>query len=157
MNKKKILSTGAATFVAISCFATSTFANPKTELKNSMEVNMHVDADGNTVYEYIDVNGVTRTSTTASKALTKGRMDNIHMIMKVDSDDIVVKVTGAPANGRVHFEITTNYGTIASSGDTNYAKGGIWSAKGASGILGVQNNVRARPTVSGTYSFNIQW
>lgn len=77
MNKKKILSTGAAALIAISCFGTSTFADSKTELKNSMDINMYVDADGKTVYEYTDVNGETRTSGSTSKKLTTGRFDYI--------------------------------------------------------------------------------
>ena len=93
MNKKKILSTGAVALVAISCFGTNTFADSKTELKNSMEVNMHVDANGNTEYEYTVINGEIRTNGSTSKKLTKGRFDLIYGVMKMDSDNIVVTAT----------------------------------------------------------------
>ena len=93
MNKKKILSTGAVALVAISCFGTNTFADSKNELKNSMEVNMHVDANGNTEYEYTVINGEIRTNGSTSKKLTKGRFDLIYGVMKMDSDNIVVTAT----------------------------------------------------------------
>ena len=158
MNKKKLLSTGAAALVAISCFGTSTFADSKTKLKNSMDINMHVDANGNTVYEFVDANGETRTNGSTSKKLTKGRFDYIYGILKMDSDNIVVTVSNAPTNGKTSFEIVGEWGnTIASSGSKTYGKGSTWSAKGHHGILGVVNNVRANPTISGTYSFNLQW
>ena len=96
MIKKKILSTGAAAIIAISYFGTSSFADSKTDFKNSMEINMTVDADGNAVYEYTDAKGVTRTNGTTSKELTKGRYDYIYGILKMDSDNIVVTVTDAP-------------------------------------------------------------
>lgn len=158
MNKKKILSTGAVALVAISCFGTNTFANSKTELKNSMEVNMHVDANGNTEYEYTVINGEIRTNGSTSKKLTKGRFDLIYGVMKMDSDNIVVTAKNAPSGGKTSFEIVSEYGgTIASSGTTRYGKGSSWSAKGQHGILGVVNNIRANPSVSGTYKFHLQW
>ena len=159
MIKKKILSTGAAAIIAISYFGTSSFADSKTDFKNSMEINMTVDADGNAVYEYTDADGVTRTSTTTdSIGLTKNRFDKIYGINKWDSDNIVVTVTDAPKGGKTSFEIVSEYGgTIASSGTTRYGKGSSWSAKGQHGILGVVNNIRANPSVSGTYKFHLQW
>ena len=158
MIKKKILSTGAAAIRAISYFGTSSFADSKTDFKNSMEINMTVDADGNAVYEYTDAKGITRTNGTTSKELTKGRYDYIYGILKMDSDNIVVTVTDAPKGGKTSFEIVSEYGgTIASSGTTRYGKGSSWSAKGQHGILGVVNNIRANPSVSGTYKFHLQW
>ena len=144
MNKKKILSTGAVALVAISCFGTNTFADSKTELKNSMEVNMHVDANGNTEYEYTVINGEIRTNGSTSKKLTKGRFDLIYGIMKMDSDNIVVTVKNAPSGGKTSFEIVSEWGgTIASSGSKTYGKGSTWSAKGHYGILGVLNSPSA--------------
>lgn len=76
----------------------------------------------------------------------------------MDSDNIVVTVTSAPSGGKTYFEIVSEWGgTIASSGNSAYGKVSTWTAKGNHGILGVANNVRAKPTVSGTYSFNLQW
>ena len=158
MNKKKILSTGAVALVAISCFGTNTFADSKTELKNSMEVNMHVDANGNTEYEYTVINGEIRTNGSTSKKLTKGRFDLIYGVMKMDSDNIVVTIKEVPKDGATtSFEIVNNVGeTISSSNGTQYSKDESWSAK-SSGGLGTPHYVRANPSVAGKYKFHLQW
>ena len=158
MIKKKVLSIGCAVVLAFSYLGTRVFANYGTGSNNSAEVEMTVDYNGNTVYEYTDAKGVTRTNGTTSKELTKGRYDYIYGILKMDSDNIVVTVTDAPKGGKTSFEIVSEYGgTIASSGTTRYGKGSSWSAKGQHGILGVVNNIRANTSVSGTYKFHLQW
>ena len=158
MIKKKILSTGAAAIIAISYFGTSSFADSKTDFKNSMEINMTVDADGNAVYEYTDAKGVTRTNGTTSKELTKGRYDYIYGILKMDSDNIVVTVKEVPKDGATtSFEIVNNLGeTISSSTGTQYSKDESWSSK-SSGGLGTPHYVRANPSVAGKYKFHLQW
>ena len=95
-----------------------------------MEVNMHVDANGNTEYEYTVINGEIRTNGSTSKKLTKCRFDLIYGVMKMDSDNIVVTVKNAPSGGKTSFEIVSEWGgTIASSGSKTYGKDSTWSAK----------------------------
>ena len=97
MIKKKVLSIGCAVVLAFSYLGTRVFANYGTGSNNSAEVEMTVDYNGNTVYEYTDADGVTRTSTTTdSIGLTKNRFDKIYGINKWDSDNIVVTVKEVP-------------------------------------------------------------
>ena len=125
MNKKKVLSIGSAAILAFSSFGTSVFANYKTGSKNSMEVEMTVDDNGNAIYEYTDADGVTRTSTTTSLiSLTKDRFDKIYSISKWDSDNIVITVKEVPEVGaKTSFEIVNSAGTtISSSNGVKYGK-----------------------------------
>ena len=64
MIKKRVLSIGCAVVLGFSYFGTRVFANYGTGSNNSAEVDVTVDYNGNTVYEYTDADGVTRTSTT---------------------------------------------------------------------------------------------
>lgn len=159
MNKKKVLSIGSAAILAFSSFGTSVFANYKTGSKNSMEVEMTVDDNGNAIYEYTDADGVTRTSTTTSLiSLTKDRFDKIYSISKWDSDNIVITVKEVPEVGaKTSFEIVNSAGTtISSSNGVKYGKDTSWSGK-SSGGWGTAHNVRANPSVSGKYKFHLQW
>ena len=54
MIKKKVLSIGCAVVLAFSYLGTRVFANYGTGSNNSAEVEMTVDYNGNTVYEYTD-------------------------------------------------------------------------------------------------------
>ena len=123
-----------------------------------MEVNMHVDANGNTEYEYTVINGEIRTNGSTSKKLTKCRFDLIYGVMKMDSDNIVVTIKEVPKDGATtSFEIVNNVGeTISSSNGTQYSKDESWSAK-SSGGLGTPHYVRANPSVAGKYKFHLQW
>jgi len=120
---------------------------------------MTVDYNGNTVYEYTDADGVTRTSTTTdSIGLTKNRFDKIYGINKWDSDNIVITVKEVPKDGATtSFEIINNFGeTISSSCGTQYSKDESWIAK-SSGGFGAPHYVRANPSVTGKYKFHLQW
>ena len=75
MIKKKVLSIGCAVVLAFSYLGTRVFANYGTGSNNSAEVEMTVDYNGNTVYEYTDADGVTRTST--NKGSSERRSNNI--------------------------------------------------------------------------------
>lgn len=159
MIKKKVLSIGGAVVLAFSYFGTRVFANYGTGSNNSAEVEMTVNYNGNTVYEYTDADGVTRTSTTTdSIGLTKNRFDKIYGINKWDSDNIVITVKEVPKDGATtSFEIINNFGeTISSSCGTQYSKDESWIAK-SSGGFGTPHYVRANPSVTGKYKFHLQW
>lgn len=159
MGKKKLLFTGCTAILVCSSFGTSILADYQSDTKNSMDVEMMVDDNGQVVYEYIDEEGVTRTSTTTSSiSLTQARFDNIYSINKWDSDRIVVTVKEVPESGaKTSFEIVGSDGTtIASSNGKRYGKGSSWSAKSGGG-WGKSHHVRANPSVSGKYKFHLQW
>jgi len=159
MIKKKLLFAGCSAILAFNSFGTNVFADYKASTENGIEVEMTIDDYGNAVYEYTDVNGVTRTNTTTNLiSLTKNKFDKIYGINKWDSDNIIVTIKEVPETGaKVSFEIVDSDGaTIASSNGVRYGKNSSWSAK-SSGGWGKSHNVRANPSVSGKYKFYLQW